>query len=207
MKQEYFDIARSKCTHPELKDEEWRLFYEHFLVFPWSELGPDPVGFELGCGTGLWAQLLAQQAQKVIGLDHRDEEIQKAKSLAGELNLDFRSSDFFDLGGIRDDSMDFGVALETLHLSPDLPRTLSCCTRKLKLGAPLLIYLLYLPETPWGRIKARSSDLKYRAKHRHSMDRRYAKLEVIELMKNAGLERVQFSPVGSYWTAVGFRRS
>ena len=207
MKAQYFDIDRAKCTHPELEDEEWLLFYEHFLVFPWSALPENPVGFELGCGTGLWTHLLSQRSKKVIGLDHRSEELDKAREVSSGLNVEFRHSDFFSIGEIDDDSMDYGVALESLHLSTDIPKTLDACVRKLKPGAPLLIYLLYLPETPLGRMKAKAADLRYRAKNGVAMDKRYAKKSVNKLMSDAGLEGLQYSPVGSYWTAVGHRRN
>ena len=207
MKAQYFDIDRAKCTHPELEDEEWQLFYEHFLVFPWSALPEEAIGFELGCGTGLWAHLLSQRSKTVIGLDHRAEELEKAKAVSVGLKIEFRKSDFFDIGNIEDGSMDYGVALESLHLSSDIPKTLGACVRKLKPGAPLLIYLLYLPETPLGRVKARAADLRYRAKHGVAMDKRYAKRDVNKLLSDAGLENLQYSPVGSYWTAVGHRKT
>ena len=93
---------------------------------------------------------MSQRSKKVIGLDHRSEELDKAREVSSGLNVEFRHSDFFSIGEIDDDSMDYGVALESLHLSTDIPKTLDACVRKLKPGAPLLIYLLYLPETPLG---------------------------------------------------------
>ena len=206
MKSEHFEISRSRCTHPELEDQEWELFYEHFLVFPWSALPENPIGFELGCGTGLWAHLLSQRT-RVIGLDHRPEELEKARRLSQDLDIEYRASDFFEIGGIEDASMDYGVALESLHLSEDIPKTIRQCANKLKPGAPLLIYLLYQPETPLGRMKARASDMKYKLKNKVAMDHRYAKKEVIEMMQKADLESIQFSPVGSYWTAVGHKKT
>ena len=207
MKDVNFNIDRHKCTHPELGDVEWQLFYEHFLVFPWDELPQEAIGFELGCGTGLWCHLLGQNEHKVIGMDHEEDNLTQARKLSEGLPIEYRRSDFFELGGLDDDSMDFGVALESLHLSSDLPRTLTTCVNKLKPGAPLLIYLLYQPETPWGRLKARGQDMKHRLRHREAMDRRYSKSGVSDLLKDAGLERICFSPVGSFWSAVGYRKS
>lgn len=207
MKDINFEIDRKKCRHPELGETEWQLFYEHFLVFPFEELPATATGFELGCGTGLWCHLMSQRCEKIYGLDDDSSALDQARSLSDELEIEYRESDFFEIGKIEDDSMDFGLALENLHLSPDLPRTLSACMQKLKPGAPLLIYLLYRPETPWGRLRARGTDLRHRLKQGQSMDRRYSKTEVSALLHEAGLERIRFSPIGSFWTAVGHRKA
>ena len=207
MSDTYFNIRRSECKHPELHDLEWDIFYEHFVVFPWDGLPSDARGFELGCGTGLWTQLIAQRAGHVVGLDHRIEEVEKAREYCELSNVEFRESDFFNIGSIEADSMDFGIALETLHCSSDVGKTVRNCAQKLKPGAPLLIYLLFEPETPLGRLRAKASDLRYRLERGQKMDKRYKKVEVRNFMKDAGLETIQFSPVGSYWTAVGYKAS
>ena len=207
MSDAYFNIRRSECKHPELQDLEWDIFYEHFVVFPWDGLPSDAKGFELGCGTGLWTQLIAQRVGHIVGLDHRAEELDQARSYCDLTNVNFIESDFFDLKPIEAASMDFGVALETLHCSSDVERTVQSCAKKLKPGAPLLIYLLFEPETPLGRLRAKASDIRYRLERGQKMDRRYKKTEVRKFMRNAGLETIQFSPVGSYWTAVGYKAS
>jgi 2-polyprenyl-3-methyl-5-hydroxy-6-metoxy-1,4-benzoquinol methylase len=39
--------------------------------------------------------------------------------------------------------MDFGYSLGVLHHIPDAQKALSDCVKKLKLGAPFLVYLYY----------------------------------------------------------------
>ena len=38
-----------------------RLFDGYFAVFPWVQLPGNAVGFDLGCGSGRWAKLVAQR--------------------------------------------------------------------------------------------------------------------------------------------------
>ena len=35
------------------------LFEAYFAVFPWASLPANAVGFDLGCGSGRWAQFVA----------------------------------------------------------------------------------------------------------------------------------------------------
>lgn len=41
------------------QQEAQRLFDLYFKVFPWSRLPIDAIGFDLGCGTGRWAKMVA----------------------------------------------------------------------------------------------------------------------------------------------------
>ena len=39
--------------------EQLDLFNTYFSVFPWGKVGKDAVGFDMGCGSGRWAELAA----------------------------------------------------------------------------------------------------------------------------------------------------
>ena len=62
---------------------------------------------------------------------------------------------------LPDDSQDFGYSLGVLHHIPDTARALADCVRKLKPGAPFLVYLYYrFDNRPlWFRSMWRASDL------------------------------------------------
>ena len=46
-----------------------RIFDSYFQVFPWDSLEPDAVGFDLGCGTGRWAKLVAPRVGTLHCID------------------------------------------------------------------------------------------------------------------------------------------
>jgi SAM-dependent methyltransferase len=50
----------SRFDQSALDDAELRRMFEnYFNIFPWTELPPNSVGFDLGCGSGRWAKLVA----------------------------------------------------------------------------------------------------------------------------------------------------
>lgn len=62
---------------------------------------------------------------------------------------------------LSDDSMDFGYSLGVLHHVPNTQEGIASCTRKLKAGAPLLLYLYYAFDNrpAWFRGLWRAVDL------------------------------------------------
>jgi hypothetical protein len=56
--------------------------------------------------------------------------------------------------------MDFGYSLGVLHHVPDTQAALASCVRKLKIGAPFLVYLYYAFDNrpAWFRVLWRMSD-------------------------------------------------
>jgi ubiquinone/menaquinone biosynthesis C-methylase UbiE len=76
----------------------------------------------------------------------------------GNCRFHLASVDAIPLG---DGSMDFGYALGVLHHVPDPQAGLQACVRKLKVGAPLLVYLYYAFDNrpPWFRLVWRASNL------------------------------------------------
>jgi SAM-dependent methyltransferase len=62
---------------------------------------------------------------------------------------------------IPDGSMDFGYCLGVLHHLPDPPAGLAACVKKLRRGAPMLIYVYYAFDNrpAWFRLLWRISDL------------------------------------------------
>jgi ubiquinone/menaquinone biosynthesis C-methylase UbiE len=118
------------------------IFNKYFSNFPWSKINENSIGFDLGCGSGRWAKLMAPKVGHLHLIDPSSA-IDVAKSnLADFKNCTFHKSsvDFIDL---EDSSMDFGYSLGVLHHIPNTKNALISCVRKLKPGAPFLIYLYY----------------------------------------------------------------
>jgi SAM-dependent methyltransferase len=121
-------------------EEQKRLFDGYFSIFPFDGLGE---GFDLGCGSGRWAQLVAPQVGHLHCIDPAAEALAVARrKLAGQTNVSFHhaSSDAIPL---PDESQEFGYSLGVLHHIPDTEAALRDCVRKLKPGAPFLVYLYY----------------------------------------------------------------
>ncbi len=122
--------------------EKKRMFDLYFHIFPWSKISKDSVGFDLGCGSGRWAELVAPKIKKLHCIDPSSAiEIAK-KNNSKNINCIFHKNGVDDIP-LDDGSMDFGYSLGVLHHIPDTQKGLISCVRKLKPGAPFLVYLYY----------------------------------------------------------------
>lgn len=119
------------------------MFDNYFNIFPWSQLPKDAVGFDLGCGSGRWAKLVAPRVGKLFLFDPASQALAVAKrNLADANNCEFAVATA-DTMPIEDGSCDFGYSLGVLHHIPDTEAGLRSCVSKLKPGAPFLLYLYY----------------------------------------------------------------
>jgi SAM-dependent methyltransferase len=130
--------------------EHHLLFEKYFSIFPWHLLPQDAVGFDLGCGSGRWAKLVAPRVKKLYCIDPAEKAIKVAKkSLSNHKNVEFYLASVDDFP-LSPDSMDFGYSLGVLHHIPNTLEGLKSCVEKLKPGAPFLVYLYYaLDNRPW----------------------------------------------------------
>ncbi len=124
------------------EDEHRELFDGYFALFPFEELA-EAEGFDLGCGSGRWAALVAPRVGKLHCIDPSA----KALDVARRRLADFGNAEFHCAGvdemPIADESQDFGYSLGVLHHIPDTQAAMEACVRKLKPGAPFLVYLYY----------------------------------------------------------------
>jgi SAM-dependent methyltransferase len=123
-------------------DEHQQLFNRYFSIFPWDDLPKNASGFDMGCGSGRWAKILAPKVGTLHCIDPSSAlEVAKRK-LVGDSNCVFHAK------GVGDDilatgSQDFGVSLGVLHHVPDTKKGIEACTKMLRPGAPFLLYLYY----------------------------------------------------------------
>ena len=127
------------------EDELISIFKDYFRVFPWERISKSSKGFDLGCGSGRWAKFVSPKVGKLFCIDPSNAIYVAKKNLKNFKNCSFIKSGVDELP-FEDDSMDFGYSLGALHHIPDTTDGLKRAVRKLKKGAPFLIYLYYALE-------------------------------------------------------------
>lgn len=174
--------------------EREELFDRYFHIFPWQLLPADPVGFDLGCGSGRWASLVAPRVRRLHCIDASELAVGVARrNLSTFSNCEFHVASVdrlpFDAG-----SMDFGYSLGVLHHVPDTEAGLRACVNVLKPGAPFLLYLYYaFDNRPWWfRLLWQTSDVARQAISRSPMWVRFAITQVIAAVLYYPLARLSW---------------
>lgn len=141
--------------------EYQKLFDGYFAIFPFDELPAGAEGFDLGCGSGRWAAGVAPRVGTLHCIDPSEEALAVSRrQLADHANVRFHLASV-DSIPLEDGSQDFGYSLGVLHHVPDTAGALADCVRKLKPGAPFLLYLYYKLEgrPAWFRAIWRATEL------------------------------------------------
>jgi SAM-dependent methyltransferase len=155
--EEWSEFDQAALSYEELST----VFASYFSVFPWQALPKDATGFDLGCGSGRWARLVALRVGRLHCIDPSEKALAVArKNLAANSNCTFHVASVDEMP-ILDASMDFGYSLGVLHHVPDTQAGLQACAEKLKPGAPFLVYLYYAFDSRplWFRTLWKASDL------------------------------------------------
>jgi SAM-dependent methyltransferase len=139
-------------------DERQELFNHYFSIFPFELLTPSAEGFDLGCGSGRWAAIMAPKVGVLHCIDPAPEALEVAKRNVPSAQFHLADAESIP---IPDGSQDFGYSLGVLHHVPDPAQALSAAVRKLKTGAPFLLYLYYVLENRpgWYRSLWKVSDI------------------------------------------------
>ena len=132
----------------------------YFHIFPFDTLPANAEGYDLGCGSGRWAARVIDRVGILHCIDPSNQALEVARQRLGshpKAHFHLAASDTIPLA---DGSQDFGYSLGVLHHIPDTARALGDCVRKLKSGAPFLVYLYYRFDTRprWFRALWRTSD-------------------------------------------------
>jgi SAM-dependent methyltransferase len=141
-------------------EDTQQLFEAYFSIFPWQSLPLNAEGFDLGCGSGRWARLVAPRVDKLHCIDPSVAIDVARRNLQGVSNCEFHQAGVDEIS-LSDASMDFGYSLGVLHHIPDTRAALAACVAKLKPGAPFLLYLYYAFDNRpgWFRLLWRMSEL------------------------------------------------
>ncbi len=133
----------SKFDQSKMPDEEKKkIFKKYFSLFPFDNLNKNSVGFDMGCGTGRWAYFVASKVGRLHCIDPSDALNVARINLKKFNNIEFHDSSV-DSTNIHEESQDFGYSLGVLHHVPDTHEAIKSCSKLLKRGAPLLLYLYY----------------------------------------------------------------
>ena len=117
-------------------------FDQYFSIFPWWLISNKSVGFDMGCGSGRWAQFVSPLVKKLNCIDP-SQAIEVAKvNLRAHKNITYYK-ETTDNCSLIEGSQDFGYSLGVLHHIPNTTEALKDCGKLLKSGAPFLLYLYY----------------------------------------------------------------
>lgn len=137
--EEWVRFDQAEVPEPELR----KYFDEYFHVFPWDCLPPNAIGFDMGCGSGRWANFVAPMVGILYCVDPSQAALEVARrNLAGHSNIELHHASVDSFNGPRD-SFDFGYSLGVLHHVPNTQDAIARCVELLKPGAPFLVYLYY----------------------------------------------------------------
>lgn len=175
---EWSRFDQSGVPESELKN----IFNDYFAIFPWDNLPENSVGFDLGCGSGRWANFVAPKVGLLHCIDPSSAIDIAKKNLSKYENVKYHKNDVSNIP-LDDDSMDFGYSLGVLHHITDTEEGLRECVLKLKKGSPFLIYLYYSFENRSMSFKAvwRLTDIVRRIVSISPMPVRYFISQIIAL--------------------------
>ena len=122
--------------------EAERVFGDYFAIFPWDQLPSDAAGFDMGCGSGRWARVVAPRVGRLHCIDPSSALAVARNTLGDQPNVLFHQASVAACG-LPPNSQDFGYSLGVLHHVPDTAAAIRSCADLLKPGAPLLLYLYY----------------------------------------------------------------
>lgn len=149
----------------EIADEALlRAFNQYFDIFPFEKISQNSIGFDMGCGSGRWAKLIAPRVGRLNCIDPSEMALAEAKNKLRDFqNCHFECAPVGDVA-LPQGSQDFGYCLGVLHHTPDTLAGIKSCVEKLKPGAPFLLYLYYRFDNKpvWYRLIWSLSDILWR---------------------------------------------
>jgi len=139
--QEWMRFDQAALTQAERE----AIFSMYFSIFPWDALPKGAIGFDVGCGSGRWAALVAPRVGHLYCIDPSNAIEVASRTLQLEPNCTVLRATVEELP-FRNGSMDFGYSIGVLHHVRDPREALRAAVVKLKSGAPFLMYVYYALE-------------------------------------------------------------
>jgi len=136
---EWSAFNQSRVSMDELKI----IFDDYFGLVNLGALPIDAVIMDVGCGSGRWAQFAVDYCKVIHLVDPSTRALDVARqNLSDFANCEFHQASTENLP-VEDNSCDLVYSLGVLHHIPDTESGINDCVRKLKPGAPFLVYLYY----------------------------------------------------------------
>ena len=191
-------------------------FERYFSIFPWAELKANPVGADFGCGSGRWSRFVLDRLANAGTLhlvDASEQALAAARQNLGDRPAVQLHRCSIEDAPIADSSLDYAFSLGVLHHVPDTARAVADIARKLKPGAPFLVYLYYRFDNrpAWYQAAWRASDVIRGCVSRLPTRARYAASQSLAASvywplarSAAALERIGKLPAS--WPLAAYRR-
>ena len=138
-----FNKEWQKYNYLNFDKKKLKIFFnQYFEIFPWDKINQNSIGFDMGCGSGRWAQFVAPRVKTLICVEPSDA-IKVAKINLNRFNNVKFLKESTNSCTIKEKSQDFGYCLGVLHHIPDPEKALKDCAKLLKSKSPFLLYLYY----------------------------------------------------------------
>ncbi len=136
--EEWKKFDQSKLNKFELN----KIFKDYFKIFPWKSISKRSIGFDMGCGSGRWAKVVAPRVGLLNCIEPSLAIDVAKKNLGQNKNIKFIQLAIEDVN-LKPASQDFGYCLGVLHHTENTQKNLNKCISLLKRNAPFLVYLYY----------------------------------------------------------------
>lgn len=134
----------SHFTNENLEKDLYKIWRDYFSIFPWDILPSDGgIGADIGCGSGRWSFFVANRVKKLYLIDPSIEALSVSKDKLKKFrNVEFVNQDV-DSAMQEIEMLDFAFSLGVLHHIPNIELAFKSISKRLKKGAPFLVYLYY----------------------------------------------------------------
>ncbi len=151
-----------KFKQDELTPEQLEYqFNWYFDIVDWSRIPKDAKCFDMGCGSGRWAKMVAKKVGELTCIDGSSKALEIAKYNLKDLNnCKFNVASFGNIP-LEQNSMDFGYSLGVLHHITNTIDGIKECVEKIKPGSPFLVYIYYSMDNKpfWYKLLWKSSNV------------------------------------------------
>ena len=127
------------------ENEASEILSDYFQVYPIENLNANMVIADFGCGTGRWANLIAEKVDKLHCIEP-SVAIEVAKKKCGKhKNITYINHSISDIpeNVLTVSSLDFAYCLGVVHHIDDTKKAIADCVKYLKPNAPILFYIYY----------------------------------------------------------------
>lgn len=133
----------ARFPQDQIETELRNVYDDYFSIVPKNKITKDSICLDVGCGSGRWSKFVAPSVKKIYCLDPSINALNVARNnLSNFSNCIFLNESAHDIN-LENNSIDFAYSLGVLHHVRNTEDCVKEVFKKLKPGAPFLIYLYY----------------------------------------------------------------